>query len=69
MSEEVTNPHVIGLTYLKGSFAIDFISSVPFTALAPGATGVTTDLLDALGLLKLLRSFRLYDAVQRSNMS
>ena len=70
MSEEVKDPHTIGLRYLKGSFAIDLISSVPFSALAPaGTTGIVINLLDALGLLKLLRSFRLYDAVQRSNMS
>ena len=31
-SIEVRDPHKIGKKYLKGSFAIDFISSVPFAS-------------------------------------
>jgi hypothetical protein len=63
-SIEVKDPHVIGKRYLKGSFTIDFISSVPFTSfLSSGAEGAIVDLLDALGLLKLLRLSRLYQVV------
>lgn len=32
-SIEVVDPHVIGKRYLKSSFTIDFISSVPFNVL------------------------------------
>ena len=53
---------------MKGSFFIDFISSVPFSAFASGAGGAT-DILDALGLLKLFRMNRLSAAVTRSNMA
>ena len=67
-SIEVRDPHVIGLTYLKGPFFIDFISSVPFSAFASG-TGGATNVLDALGLLKLLRMNRLSTTVKRSNLS
>ena len=66
-SIEVTDPHIIGARYLKGSFFIDFVSSVPFGQFSSG-TGLATSLLDALGLLKLLRLGRLYSTVQRANM-
>lgn len=66
-SIEVTDPHIIGARYLKGTFFIDFVSSVPFASFSNG-TGLATDLLDALGLLKLLRLGRLYTTVQRANM-
>lgn len=59
---EIRDPHVIGLKYIKGSFFIDLISSVPFTSLIP-ATGGGVAVLDALGLLKLLRLNRLYKTV------
>mgnify|MGYP000860104023 CR=1 FL=1 len=69
-SFEVRDPHVIGKKYLKGSFFLDFISSVPFSSFAgestPQAAG---DILDALGLLKLLRLSRLFTTVQRSNLA
>ena len=68
LSIEVRDPHVIGKRYLKGSFAIDFISSVPFSSLFT-ASGGFGDILDALGLLKLLRLSRLLKTVQRANMS
>ena len=67
-SIEVRDPHKIGKRYLKGSFFIDFISSVPFASFAGSSEGSFTDLLDALGLLKLLRLGRLYTTVQRANM-
>ena len=31
-SIEVTDPHIIGARYLKGTFFIDFVSSVPFAS-------------------------------------
>lgn len=63
-SIEVTDPHVIGKRYLKGAFFLDFISSVPFTSLvSSNKETVFTSLLDALGLLKLLRLSRLYTTV------
>ena len=64
---EIRDPHVIGLKYIKGSFFIDLISSVPFTSLIP-ATGGGVAVLDALGLLKLLRLNRLYKTVQGANL-
>ena len=67
-SIEVRDPHVIGKRYLKSTFFIDFISSVPFGSFASSDGGLGTDLLDALGLLKLLRLGRLYTTVQRANM-
>ena len=55
-SIEVKDPHVIGLRYLKGSFFLDLISSVPFTSfITSNEKTVVTSLLEALGLLKLLR--------------
>ena len=33
LSIEVRDPHVIGNRYLRGGFAIDLISSVPFSSL------------------------------------
>ena len=68
-SIEVKDPHVIGKRYLKGAFFLDFISSVPFTSfVASKQESVLTNLIDALGLLKLLRLSRLYTTVQRSNL-
>ena len=67
-SIEVRDPHAIGKRYLKGTFFIDFISSVPFASFAGKSEGAFVDLLDALGLLKLLRLGRLYTTVQRANM-
>ena len=37
IGEEVTETHKIAITYLKGSFAIDFISSVPLEAFVPAS--------------------------------
>lgn len=69
-SVEVRDPHIIGKQYLKGSFALDFISSVPFSVFASSDEGSAIgDLLDALGLLKLLRLSRLFTTVQRSNLA
>ena len=67
-SVEVREPHKIGKRYLKGTFFIDFISSVPFASFAGDSEGPFTALLDALGLLKLLRLGRLYSTVQTANM-
>ena len=67
-SIEVKDPHAIGKRYLRGGFTIDLISSVPFSSLIKTNSGVLTYLLDALGLLKLLRLTRLYSVVQRSNL-
>ena len=38
LSIEVRDPHVIGLRYLKSSFFIDLISSVPFSSLFKNAS-------------------------------
>ena len=61
-SVEVNDPHKIASRYLRGPFAIDLISSVPWTSLYT-AGGFFGDILDALGLLKLLRLSRLYSTV------
>ncbi len=61
---------MIGRRYLRGNFAIDLISSVPWNALfRVGEAGLFSFILDALGLLKLLRLSRLYSTVQRSNLA
>lgn len=63
-SFEVKDPHIIGLRYLKGSFTLDLISSVPFTSFITSEDGgIETSLLEALGLLKLLRLQRLQSTV------
>mmetsp|Transcript_33 Transcript_33/g.64 ORF Transcript_33/g.64 Transcript_33/m.64 type:complete len:175 (-) Transcript_33:2041-2565(-) len=69
LSIEVRDPHIIGKRYLKGSFMIDLISSVPFTSIINRSSSSFTAFLDALGLLKLLRLSRLLKTVQRSNMA
>ena len=67
-SIEIRDPHIIAKKYLKGSFFIDFISSVPFNSLISTSSTVLAFFLDFLGMLKLLRLGRLYTTVQRSNM-
>ena len=68
-SIEVREPHLIASKYLRGTFFIDFISSVPFSAfLNSGGDSSIRSLFDALGLLKLIRLSRLYTTVQRSNL-
>lgn len=62
-SIEIREPHVIGIRYLKGTFFIDFISSVPFASFAASNEGVIVVIFEALGLLKLLRLSRLYSTV------
>ena len=66
-SYEVKDPHKIGLRYLKSQFTIDFISSVPFGEIIR-IKGAGQSLLQALGLLKLLRLSRLFTTVQRANL-
>lgn len=61
---EETDTHKIGMTYLRGSFTIDFASSVPFAEFVPTALKSAVKLL---GLLKLLRISRLSVAVTSSN--
>lgn len=68
-SIEVRDPHEIAKRYFKGTFVIDFISSVPFASFVIGSEpGVEVDLLNALGLLKLLRLGRVYTTVQSANV-
>ena len=68
-SIEVRDPSRIAWRYVKGKFFIDFISSVPFTSVFKGTTGVARDILDSLGLLKLFRITRLLKTVTSSNLS
>lgn len=63
----MTDPHKIAARYLRGPFPIDLISSVPWTSIYTSG-GIVGDILDALGLLKLLRLSRLYSTVQKSNL-
>ena len=67
-SIEVREPHLIAAKYLRGTFFIDFISSVPFSAFLGGGDSSLGSFFDALGLLKLIRLSRLYTTVQRSNL-
>lgn len=69
LSIEIRDPHVIGMRYIRGSLALDLISSVPWSSIFTSASGGFADLLDALGLLKLLRLSRLLKTVQRSNLA
>jgi hypothetical protein len=48
---EIREPGLIAKRYLRGTFFLDFVSSVPFNALFES----NTVFLDLLGLLKLLR--------------
>lgn len=64
-SIEVKDSGVIARKYIRGSFTIDFISSVPFNSLIQSSQGVIATLIELLGLLKLLRLTRLYVTVQR----
>ena len=68
IGEEVTETHKIAITYLKGSFAIDFISSVPLEAFVPASQTSVRSFLTLFGLLKLLRIKRLSEAVTSSNL-
>lgn len=64
-SIEVKDPHAIARKYLRGSFFIDFISSVPFNSIFNSGDGIIKSFIELLGLLKLLRLTRLYVTVQR----
>jgi len=68
-SVEIRDPHIIGRKYLRGNFAIDLISSVPWSSLFQTDNQSLNFFLDSLGLLKLLRLSRLYSTVQRSNLA
>ena len=65
---EVTETHKIAINYLKGSFLIDFASSVPFEAFVPASQTSVKSFLTLFGLLKLLRIKRLSEAVTSSNL-
>lgn len=64
------DPHKIAKNYLAGSFWIDFISSFPFGNVFEGVITSTrfVAILQALGLLKLLRLGRIYPAVRKLNL-
>jgi hypothetical protein len=62
-SIEIRDPHVIGRRYFRGNFAIDLISSVPWTSVFQTSDPGASFFLDSLGLLKLLRMSRLYTTV------
>lgn len=66
--KEETDTHKIAIAYLRGSFAIDFASSVPFAIFVPDSQPSLKSLFNMLGLLKLLRIQRLSAAVQGSNL-
>ena len=52
LGKEETDTHKIASTYLRGSFAVDLASSVPFAVFVPSSLESAVNLL---GLLKLLR--------------
>ena len=60
--------HKIAKSYLRGSFLIDFASSVPFASFVPDSVPTLQKLFLLLGLLKLLRIQRLSAAVTSSNL-
>ena len=66
--KEETDTHKIAATYLRGSFTIDFASSVPFSSFVPAGQKTLGSILNMLGLLKLLRIQRLSAAVTSSNL-
>lgn len=68
IGEEVIDTHKIAKHYLKGSFTIDFASSVPFEAFVPASQTSVKSFLTLFGLLKLLRIQRLSAAVTGSNL-
>ena len=63
-----TDTHKIALHYLRGSFLIDFASSVPFASFVPESQAQIGSILNLLGLLKLLRISRLSQAIMSSNI-
>lgn len=63
-----TDTHKIAIHYLKGSFLVDFASSVPFSAFVPPDQAQLASILNLLGLLKLLRISRLSQALMSSNI-
>jgi len=65
---EETDTHKIASSYLRGSFAIDFASSVPFGSFIPDSFPNLKSVFNLLGLLKLLRIQRLSSAVTTSNL-
>ena len=69
IGQEEKDVHKIAITYLKGSFFIDFVSSVPLEAFVPPSQGSVRSFLTLFGLLKLLRIQRLSIAVTSSNLA
>lgn len=69
VGKEETDTHKIALSYLKGSFWVDFASSVPFGVFVPESQPGVKSLFNLLGLLKLLRIQRLSAAVTSSNLA
>jgi len=65
LGKEETDTHKIAIRYLRGSFAFDFASSVPFSVFVPASI---ENAVNILGLLKLLRIQRLSVAVTSSNL-
>lgn len=68
MGREETDTRKIAITYLKGSFLVDFASSVPFASFIPDSQPGVQSVFNLLGLLKLLRIQRLAAAVTSSNL-
>ena len=68
MGREETDTKKIAISYLKGSFLIDFASSVPFASFIPDSQPGVQSIFNLLGLLKLLRIQRLAAAVTSSNL-
>jgi potassium voltage-gated channel Eag-related subfamily H member 2 len=61
--EEIYDSKLIAKKYLTGRFIIDFISSFPWEKLTRGES----DILTALGLLKIVRLGRIYDVIMSLN--
>ena len=68
LGREETDTKKIAISYLKGSFLIDFASSVPFASFIPDSQPGIQSVFNLLGLLKLLRIQRLAAAVTSSNL-
>lgn len=61
--EEVVDPKLIALKYLKGRFIVDLLSTIPFDNLAPNS-----DVLPMFGMLKLARVLRVKMVIRNLNI-
>ena len=70
LGQEIADPVLIRKRYLNGSFFIDFLSSFPFVSFFQPFIneGVFLQVLQALGLFKLIRLSRILPTLRKQNL-